>query len=55
MGLEPGRMNHALSEDATEEIGARLRLRRGMRGQAVAERLLADPRVVRFQITPRND
>lgn len=55
MGLQPGRMNHALSDDATEEIGGRLRLRKGMRGQAVAERLLADPRVVRFQITPRND
>lgn len=56
MGLEPGRMNHALCDDgATEEIGGRLRLKRGLRGQAVAERLLGDPRVVRFQITPRND
>ena len=56
MGLKPGRMNHALSDDGTiEEIGGRLRLKRGLRGQTVAERLLADPRVVRFQIMPRND
>jgi putative Mg2+ transporter-C (MgtC) family protein len=56
MGLQPGRMSHALGDEGTtEQIGGRLRLRRGMRGQAVAERLLADPRVVRFQITPRND
>lgn len=56
MGLKPGRMSHALTDDGTiEEIGGRLRLRRSLRGHTVAERLLADPRVVRFEMTPRND
>lgn len=56
LGIQPGRMTHGLADDGqTEEIGGRLRLRGKTRGHAVAERLLADPRVVRFQLTPRND
>lgn len=56
LGLKPSRMSHMLSDNGeTEEVSGRLRLRGQVRGQAVADRLLADPRIVRFQLTPRND
>jgi len=55
-GVRPGRLSHALCDDGeTVELGARLRLRGEVDGHMLAERLLADTRGVRFQITPRND
>jgi putative Mg2+ transporter-C (MgtC) family protein len=56
LGLRPGRMSHSLCEDGqTVELSARLRMRGEVDGHVLAERLLADPRIVRFQLTPRND
>ncbi|MDZ4370381.1 MAG: MgtC/SapB family protein [Phenylobacterium sp.] len=55
-GVRPGRLSHTLCDDGQAvELGARLRLRGDVDGHALAERLLADSRVLRFQIIPRND
>jgi putative Mg2+ transporter-C (MgtC) family protein len=54
--LRVGKMSHKLCEEGrTVEHGARLRLRAGVHGRDLAERFLADPRIVGFEITPRND
>jgi putative Mg2+ transporter-C (MgtC) family protein len=56
LGLRPGRMKHALNAaDDTIVVGGRVRLKGKIRGQALADRLLADPRVVSFELHPRND
>ena len=55
-GLKPGRLSHKLCDEGQSiELEARLRLHAGLRSQTLAERLLADPRVIRFEISPRND
>ena len=56
LGLKPGKLGHRLCDEGrTIELVARLRLRGGVRGRDIAERLLADPRVVRFEVMPDHD
>ncbi|WP_421936583.1 MgtC/SapB family protein [Phenylobacterium sp.] len=56
LGLRPGKLGHRLCDDGrTVELMARMRLRGGVRGRDIAERLLADPRVVRFEVLPDSD
>jgi putative Mg2+ transporter-C (MgtC) family protein len=56
LGLKPGKLGHRLCDDGrTVELMARMRLRAGVRGRDIAERLLADPRVVRFEVLPDHD
>jgi putative Mg2+ transporter-C (MgtC) family protein len=56
LGLKPSKLGHRLCDDGhTIELLARLRLRAGVRGRDIADRLLADPRVVRFEILPDTD
>ena len=56
LGLKPGKLGHRLCDEGrTIELVARLRLRGSVRGRDIAERLLADPRVVRFEVMPDHD
>lgn len=56
LGLKPGKLGHRLCDEGrTIELVARLRLRGGVRGRDIADRLLADPRVVRFEVMPDHD
>lgn len=56
LGLKPGKLGHRLCDDGrTVEVMVRMRLRPGVRGRDIAERLLADPRVVRFEVLPDHD
>jgi putative Mg2+ transporter-C (MgtC) family protein len=56
LGLKPGKLGHRLCDEGrTIELIARMRLRGGVRGRDIADRLLADPRVVRFEVLPDHD
>jgi len=56
LGLKPGKLGHRLCDDGrVVEVMVRMRLRGGVRGRDIAERLLADPRVVRFEVLPDHD
>lgn len=56
LGLKPGKLGHRLCDEGrTVELTARLRLKGGVRGRDIADRLLADPRVVRFEVLPDSD
>jgi putative Mg2+ transporter-C (MgtC) family protein len=56
LGLKPGKLGHRLCDEGrTIELMARLRLRAGVRGRDIADRLLADPRVLRFEVLPDHD
>lgn len=56
LGLKPGKLGHRLCDEGrTIELMARMRLRGSVRGRHIAERLLADPRVVRFEVLPDHD
>jgi len=55
-GLKPGKLGHRLCDEGrTIELIARMRLRGGVRGRDIADRLLADPRVIRFEVLPDSD
>ena len=56
LGLKPGKLGHRLCDEGrTIELMARMRLRGGVRGRDIADRLLADPRVIRFEVLPDHD
>lgn len=56
LGLRPAKLGHRLCDDGrTIEVAARMRLRGKVRGRDLADRLLADPRVVRFEVLPDHD
>jgi putative Mg2+ transporter-C (MgtC) family protein len=56
LGLKPGKLGHRLCDEGrTIELLARMRLRGKVRGRDIADRLLADPRVVRFEVLPDHD
>lgn len=56
LGLKPAKLGHRLCDEGrTIEVMARLRLRGGVRGRDLADRLLADPRVLRFEVLPDHD
>jgi putative Mg2+ transporter-C (MgtC) family protein len=56
LGLKPGKLGHRLCDEGrTIDLMARMRLRGGVRGRDIADRLLADPRVIRFEVLPDHD
>jgi putative Mg2+ transporter-C (MgtC) family protein len=56
LGLKPGKLGHRLCDDgATIELFARLRLKGKVRGRDIADGLLGDPRVIRFEVMPDSD
>lgn len=56
LGLKPGKLGHRLCDEGrTIELMVRMRLRAGVRGRDIADRLLADPRVIRFEVLPDHD
>lgn len=56
LGLKPGKMGHRLCDEGrTIELTVRMRLRGKVRGRDLADRLLDDPRVVRFEVLPDSD
>jgi putative Mg2+ transporter-C (MgtC) family protein len=56
LGLKPGKLGHRLcDEGGTIELIVRLRLKGHVRGRDIADRLLADPRVIRFEVLPDSD
>jgi putative Mg2+ transporter-C (MgtC) family protein len=56
LGLKPGKLGHRLCDEGrTIELMARMRLRGAVRGRDIADRLLADPRVIRFEVLPDSD
>ena len=55
LGLVPDVMTHRRTPDGTTELSATFRSRRPIDGQALADRLGSDPRIVAFDIAPRHE
>ena len=55
LGLLPELVSHRRLDDGAAELSGSFRSNRSIDGQAIADRLVADPRVAAFDVAPRHD